>query len=121
MREGWHDEDYLVLFDESELAAATERYDVSRLLPGFVVLGLRSWDYFIVRNASGENYSVPTLPVDPQHLSPLSVPARGTALQPDGRFAGKIKWYLKPKAALGLKRRALARLTFLNVFHAYFA
>jgi hypothetical protein len=25
-------------------------------------------------------------------------PARETVLQPDGRFAGKIKWYLKPIA-----------------------
>ena len=40
MREGWHGEDYLVLFDESELAATSERYEVLRLLPGFVVLQL---------------------------------------------------------------------------------
>src|SRR5882757_863568 len=96
MREGWHGEDYLVLFDESELVAASERYDVSRLLPGFMVLGLRSWDDFIVRNAIGENYSVPTLPVDPQCLSAFSVPGHGTVLQPDGRFAREIKRYLKP-------------------------
>jgi|HubBroStandDraft_2_1064218.scaffolds.fasta_scaffold16195_3 hypothetical protein len=96
MREGWHGEDYVVLFDESELTAASERYELSRLLPGFTVLGLRGWDDFIVRNTSGETYSVPTLPLDTQHLSPFSVPGRETVLQPDGRFAGKIKWYLKP-------------------------
>ena len=39
MREGWHGEDYVVLFDESELTAASERYEVSRLLPGFMVVG----------------------------------------------------------------------------------
>ena len=63
MREGWHGEDYLVLFDESELAAASDRYEMVRLLPGFVILGLRSWDDFIVRDTNGETYSVPTLPV----------------------------------------------------------
>jgi len=96
MREGWHGEDYLVLFDESELAAASDRYEMVRFLPGFVVLGLRGWDDFIVRNKSGETYSVPTVPVDTQHLSPFSVPSQETVLQPDVRFAGKVKWYLKP-------------------------
>ncbi len=64
MLEGWHGDDYLILFDESEVAAASDRYEVLRLLPGFKVLGLRSWDDFIVRNASGQIYSVPTLPLD---------------------------------------------------------
>ena len=96
MREGWHGEDYLVLFDESELAAASDRYEMVRLLPGFVILGLRSWDDFIVRDTNGETYSVPTLPVGTEHLSPFSVPSRETVLQSDGRFAGKVKWYLKP-------------------------
>jgi hypothetical protein len=48
MLEGWHDDDYLILFDESEVAAASDRCEVLRLLPGFKVLGLRSWDDFIV-------------------------------------------------------------------------
>jgi hypothetical protein len=33
MREGWHGEDYLILFDESELTAASNRYEMARLLP----------------------------------------------------------------------------------------
>jgi hypothetical protein len=40
MREGWHGEDYLVLFDQAEVGPASERYEVLRLLPGFAVLGL---------------------------------------------------------------------------------
>src|SRR6267142_1069972 len=96
MREGWHGEDYLVLFDESEVAAASERYEVLRLLPGFKVLGLRSWDDFVVRNATGQTYMVPTLPLDTQHLSSFSVPDGETTLQSDGRFTGKVKWYVKP-------------------------
>jgi hypothetical protein len=50
MHEGWLGEDYVVLFDESEVAAASERYGAWRLLPGFTVLGLRSWDDFIVHS-----------------------------------------------------------------------
>ena len=64
----WHGEDYLVLFDESEAAAVSERYEVLRLLPGFKVLGLRRWGDFIVRNAAGQTYSIPTLPLDTLYL-----------------------------------------------------
>jgi hypothetical protein len=97
----WHGEDYLVLFDESEAAAVSERYEVLRLLPGFKVLGLRRWDDFIVRNAAGQTYSIPTLPLNTLYLSSFAVPDGKTALQPDGRFAGKIKWYVKPIALGG--------------------
>jgi hypothetical protein len=45
MREGWHGD--LILFDESEAVAASDRYELLRLLPGFNVLGLRSGDDFI--------------------------------------------------------------------------
>jgi hypothetical protein len=96
MREGWHGDDYLILFDESEVVAASERYELLRLLPGFKVLGLLGWDDFIVRNDSGQTYSVPTIPVDTRYLSPLSLPDVRSALNPDPRFYGKIKWYLKP-------------------------
>ena len=52
MREGWHGGDYLVLFDESEVAVASAPYEMSQFLPGFKVLGLLSWDDSIVRNLS---------------------------------------------------------------------
>jgi hypothetical protein len=96
MLEGWHGDDYLILFDESEVATASDRYEVLRLLPGFKVLGLRSWDDFIVRNVSGQIYSVPTLPLEARYLTPLSLPDGATTLNPDTRFTGKTKWYMKP-------------------------
>ena len=96
MREGWHGNDYLILFDEPEVVPASERYELLRLLPGFKALGLLGWDDFIVRNDSGQTYSVPTIPVDTRYLSPLSLPDGGSALHPDPRFSGKIKWYVKP-------------------------
>ena len=96
MREGWHGDDYLVLFDESEVAAASARYEVSRFLPGFTVLGLLSWDDFIVQNPSSQTYAIPSVPLDVQYLSLFSLPATQTALHPDTRFEQKIKWYVKP-------------------------
>jgi hypothetical protein len=68
MHEGWYGDDYFVLFDESEAVAASDRYEVLRLLPGFKVLGLRSWDDFIVRSAAGQIYSVPTPPLNARNL-----------------------------------------------------
>ena len=96
MQEGWHHNDYLILFDEPEVTAASDRYAISLWLPGFTVLGLRSWDHFIVKNLAGETFSVPTLPADAQYLAPFIVPAPETALRRDERFEGKIKWYAKP-------------------------
>ncbi len=96
MNEGWHGDDYLILFDESEIASASDRYAIAQSLPGFEVLGLRSWDDFIVRDPLGHTYSVPTVPANAQHLSPFSIPKDAPRLRSDERFRGKIKWYVKP-------------------------
>jgi hypothetical protein len=45
---------------------------------------------------SGQTYSVPTVPLDTKHLSSFSLPDGETTLRPDGRFTGKVKWYVKP-------------------------
>ncbi len=96
MNEGWVNDDYLILFDESEIASVSDRYSLSQFLPGFQVLGLSSWDDFIVRDAQGKTFSTPTVPIDRQYLSPFVIPERIENLSPDARFSGKIKWYLKP-------------------------
>jgi hypothetical protein len=87
--------DYLILFDESEVAPASERYGISRLLPGYQVLGLRGWDDFILRDATGQTLSAPTVPLDRQHIAPFALPKQ-LKLTGDPRFDGKIKWYVKP-------------------------
>ncbi len=74
MREGWHLNDYLIFFDEPEITAASDRYAISLWLPGFSVLGLRSWDHLIVKNLAGETFFVPTVPVDAQYLAPFVPP-----------------------------------------------
>jgi hypothetical protein len=46
MREGWHNDDYPVLFDETEISAASNRYAIAHLLPGYDVVGLH-FGFFI--------------------------------------------------------------------------
>ena len=94
--EGWREEEYVVLFDEQEIAAASQRYQIERWLPGFHVAGLRGWDDLIVRDQQGCHFTVPTVPVAPQHLARFSPPALGAPLTADTRFTGRVKWYIKP-------------------------
>jgi hypothetical protein len=96
MREGWHDEDYLVLLSEQESSEASRGYGIQACLPGYQILGLRGWDDFIVRDVTGSVYTVPSVPMDSQYLSPWTVPADAASLKPDLRFTGKIKWYTRP-------------------------
>jgi hypothetical protein len=96
MREGWHNDDYLVLFDEGEISAASNRYAISVSLPGYAVIGLRGWDDFVVRDTAGRTYTVPSVAPDVQHLLPFIPPDQQTTLESDDRFVGKIKWYVKP-------------------------
>lgn len=96
VREGWHNDDYLILFDEAEISTASNRYAISELLPGFEVIGLCGWDDFVVRDAVGRTYTVPAVVPDVRHLSPFVRPSDQAALHCDNRFTGKIKWYVKP-------------------------
>jgi len=96
MKEGWLADDYLILFDEAEVGAASDRYAISQLLPGFQVLGLRGWDDFILRDSEGQTYSVPTVPTDQRYLSPFPLPGAGSRLRPDPRHSERIKWYVTP-------------------------
>jgi hypothetical protein len=94
--EGWHGSDHLILFDEAEIAPASDRYAVSQFLPGYKVIGLRGWDDFILQDSSGATFCAPTVPAIADHVSAYTLPARGTTLSRDDRFQGKIKWYVKP-------------------------
>jgi hypothetical protein len=96
MREGWHGEDYLVLLSDQEGSDASRGYGIRVHLPAFQILGLRSWDDFIVRDASGGVFTVPTVPMDAQYLAAWTLPIDSALLKPDLRFAGQIKWYTKP-------------------------
>ena len=95
MHEGWFGNDYFILFSEDEASSASERYGVGQALPGFTIAGLRSWDDFIVRDRDGGTYTVPTVPLVHEYLERLDVPP-AASLEPDERFAGKVKWYVTP-------------------------
>jgi len=96
MREGWFEDDYLILFADGEIPAVSDRYAISKWLPGYEVVGLRGWDDFIVRDSRGRTYSVPAVGPDLKHASPFAFPNDRTSLKGDDRFTGKIKWYVKP-------------------------
>ena len=96
MIEGWYGNDHLILFDEAEIASASDRYAVSQFLPGYKVIGLRGWDNFILQDSTEATYCAPTIPAVADHISRYALPSRGTKLSPDIRFQGKIKWYAKP-------------------------
>ena len=96
MREGWHDDDYLVLMSDQEGSDASRGYEIHRYLPGYQIVGLRSWDDFIVRDARRGIFTVPTVPMDPHYLAAWTLPPDSTLLKPDSRFTGQTKWYTKP-------------------------
>jgi hypothetical protein len=94
MREGWSDDDHFILLDEDESDSVTHRYRLEGTLPGYLIVGLKGWDDFIVRDHSGHLFTVPTVPIVPEHLEPLRK-ALPSELQRD-EHEGKIKWYLQP-------------------------
>jgi hypothetical protein len=64
MIQGWHNEDYLILFEEQlESISMTARYGAKTFLPGYTLDGLKGWDDFIVHDTAHNFYTVPTVPV----------------------------------------------------------
>jgi hypothetical protein len=97
MVEGWYNEDYIILFDQAEVAGLTRSYGLPEFLPSCRVLGIQSWDDFIVADADDVTFTVPTIPLVAKYLKPYSLP-KPLALQHAERLPGKIKWYIKPLA-----------------------
>ena len=95
MIEGWDGDDYLLLFSGEEVQSASEGYGIATLLPGYRIVGLRGWDDFIVQDKNGDTFTVPTVPCDLEYLAQFRVPS-AQELVADARFAGKVKWYIKP-------------------------
>jgi hypothetical protein len=95
MNEGWYEGEYLMIFSQAEAVAAQARYNLVAYLPGYSLVGLRGWDDVIVINPVGIMCSLPTVPLEAQEAVPFELPAP-LPLEADARFAGKIKWYVKP-------------------------
>lgn len=113
MIEGWHGEDYLILYTESEFSAAEARYGFAALLPGFRLVGLRGWDDFIVVDEKQRTFCVPTLPLDTNYLAPYAIPSDKGTIRADTRFSGKIKWYRQP-LIFGGDAEAKENMTWVN-------
>ena len=56
--------------------------------------GLIGWDDFLIKNTSGEIFSVPTIPLLARYIEPLNF--QQLTLEADENYKGKIKWYIKP-------------------------
>jgi len=95
MTEGWLNFDYVVLFSENERLARSLDYKIAKYLPGFTLVGLYDWDYFLVTDSDGIMYSVPSVPLHVNSVHKFSLPENMT-LEVDERYVGKVKWYLKP-------------------------
>ena len=99
MIEGWSEESYLVLFDPADADALSSAYALSESLPGYRLIGLLFWDDFIVEDAHGAKFTVPTVPSIQKYVQPFvdEIPAHDSiSLRADGRFTGKIRWYITP-------------------------
>ena len=91
MREGWHGEDYLILFEDSEVGDLTRRYEIAKYVDGHQIIGLKGWDDFILRDGNDQLFTIPTVPLDPRYLAPAWLAIDGRGLVPDARVREKIK------------------------------
>ena len=97
MKEGWHNDDYLILFEGREIEQKGQEYGLDRLLPGHRLLVMVGWDDFLVMDRTSQKlFRVPTIPILPQEKKEWPHSVDLGALKPDGRFQGKVKWYVKP-------------------------
>ena len=97
MRDGWYNDEYWSLCeDQSEAEKLTASYVLGEYIPGYFIVGLKGWDDFILTNSEGCYFLVPTVPLELESLSPFTFPAESLRLEPDERFSGKFKWYVKP-------------------------
>lgn len=87
MTEGWHGDDYIIVFGHEEAFAISKACDLGSTLPGFSVLGLRSWQDFIVQDQAGATFTIPSVPLDARYLAELNFP-EPSDLEPDARFVG---------------------------------
>ena len=97
MIQGWHNDDYLIIFDEPEEASSVrDRYAIGSTLPDFALVGLTGWDDFILRDTSGKLFTAPTIPLLRERLRPLAYDLNTAKLRPDPKFTDRIKWYIQP-------------------------
>ena len=95
MKEGWLDDDYVILFEEKS-SSLHEAYALTDFLPGYRLVGLRGWDDFMVEDNRGVLFTVPTVPLSQSQLRQLEMELTHADLVADEGKIGQIKWYIKP-------------------------
>ncbi|MFA7062388.1 MAG: hypothetical protein WC156_16400 [Pedobacter sp.] len=96
MKEGWINDDYLILFEGSEVALMTDAYCIKDFIPQYRLVAISGWDNFIIINENDEQFKIPTVPLVQQYIEKHDVSYDSSQLVSDSKFAGKIKWYTKP-------------------------
>ncbi len=89
MTEGWFGDEYLISFNAAEIASASDRYSISRFIPGYQLIGLRGWDDLIVKDSVGLVYTVPSVPMDSGFLSRYFFPRQSRVWFQMSDFSGR--------------------------------
>lgn len=97
MKEGWHNDDYLILFEGDEIEGKGRKYEINSYLPGHDLLGLVGWDDFLVLDEKTKKMCrIPTVPLIEKEKETWLKNIDVSILKSDERFNDKIKWYVKP-------------------------
>ena len=97
MKEGWHNDEYLISFEDIEIEEKEKQYEIGRLLPNHRLLGIIGWDDFLVMDRTNQKlFRVPTVPIAQKEKREWPHSVDLAALKSDERFQGKVKWYTKP-------------------------
>lgn len=97
MNEGWFKEEYWTLCEDAQEAnRVTAMYGIEEYLPGYLIVGLKSWDDFILVDHHDRYFTVPTVPLEREKVEPFQFPAETLRVEADERYRKKIKWYVKP-------------------------
>src|SRR6266540_3298381 len=96
MKEGWINDSYLVLFDDDESALMAEAYGITDFITRYRLVAIFGGDSFVLLNEKGEQFIVPTVPLDQEYIEKHDISYVDCQLESDPKFIGKIKWYLKP-------------------------
>ena len=105
----------MILFvEQSEAAKMSERYGIASSLPDYALVGLKSWDDFILGDAKNQFFTVPTVPLDAKYIQPFALDIDVSKLRADQRFTDKIRWYIKP-LVFGGDPRADSNTTWITV------
>lgn len=96
MIQGWHDDEYLNLFDEAESQQMARLYALSYSFADFQIVGLIGWDDFILCDGQGLLFRVPTIPAVVEEMKPLALVIDPSRVVPDVRFTNRVMWYVQP-------------------------